>query len=184
MTDLCGTLEIDGKKLDTVVFRQPGHTTSLRGVQIDSHYIRPFIFSAMNLTGISRPVIPQLHVTRLHHIEDDESLAPLESDRHLDVGTITLSVRQVAMIPGSLAAVTPRIDAPVDDQPIHERSKKVGAHRLGYVKQSSHFVFLFSFDRRLGMYQSVARTQSVQMIPLSPHPFAVFKFYYRPRGAL
>lgn len=72
-------------------------------------------------------IIPNVFTT------DDDALAAQNDVRHEKLGTIEVKMRRT--LPGYAPPIGPAHYSHQDSGPVHERSKKAGAHRVGYATQ-------------------------------------------------
>ncbi|THH32424.1 hypothetical protein EUX98_g1761 [Antrodiella citrinella] len=144
--DVCFKILIDGKAVHGQLCAKD---VVVEGVNVSNTSYRPFKFEALDLT-------------------DDDAILK-DRQRWENIGCIEIRVLcfdQASQTVTTTADLTTRLKG----DPVHERSKKAGSHRVG-----------------LGSAQSRAapiETVSVKYIDNLDKPYASFKFLYRPQSLL
>ena len=106
-----------------------GKTSSKRGLAVSETSTKPYVFTKLEMTGESDQHLTKLIVEKLFLPDDDTVLASTKKIS-AKLGVIELRVQRVVTGPStSIAGSATQIDT----QPVHERSKKAGCHRVSYV---------------------------------------------------
>lgn len=99
------------------------------GAQVTHNVMRPFVFSNVVLTGKHLPSIPILSLKLSSH-PDDEDVANPDEPEYGHLGSIQVHLLRVVVHKEQRWEGEMHYD---DIGPIHERSKKAGAHQVLYV---------------------------------------------------
>ncbi|TDL15838.1 hypothetical protein BD410DRAFT_902355 [Rickenella mellea] len=145
-------------------------TVTIRGARIDSRTIKPFLFSAVRLTG-TVPVLAAMNDSNV--CSTDRDSLPRPPSIYLDsIGSVVVTISRVTVKSIDRCGPPPR-KVFLDDSAIPERKKKfVGVtHRVRLgdrlkEEEATHSCFVVPFD------------------PENPGPFLTFEFKYRPYAYL
>lgn len=114
----------------------PGQIGIHAGVYLNEQVLRPFTFTGLEVTGEvhSRFVCSDVHLLRV--IDDDRTLAETRKIMN-NLGVIEVRFHRASYI-GDVAS--PAANIRLVEQPVHEKSKKAGYHRVSYVPSRALFL--------------------------------------------
>lgn len=132
-TDTKASIYVDGVKVDSrCLFKSEAlQTWCFRGVRLDSSFLRPFIFSPLQYTGLC-PTQFVVDVEILIAGVDDDSIPVVQADEsHGGSGAIRIEIIHVIARVSESSESNSRYPLPImNDGPMHEETKHLGSHKV------------------------------------------------------
>ena len=110
----------------------PGRSGNKKGVVLSETSTKPYAFSKIELTGEFHDMMRGSQQADLVCCTDDDTLLASSQKMSENLGIIEVKIyRVIRGVPIPFTAGSTEMD----NQPVHERSKKAGGHRVSYVSE-------------------------------------------------